>query len=120
MQDHHHHQYSSNHHHQHHHESFEARNMRLHEQSGMAAPYGGYGGHSGGGGGGYAAASGLSYAGLPSGGCSSMDDDEMALGAPPLLPPSLKRARACSYSPHQVSMGEFLSDEEEESDQRRQ
>lgn len=27
------------------------------------------------------------------------EDTDLALGAPPLLPPKLKRARACSYSP---------------------
>ena len=98
-----HHYGSSNHHHHHHHQaSFEGTNTRLHEQAGMAAPYAGYGG-------GYAPS--LSCPGLPSSGSGIMDDDEMALGAPPLLPPTLKRARACSYSPRRNTR-EFLSDEE--------
>lgn len=62
-----------------------------------------------------------------SGDCrGGMDDtngdgaEDLTLGAPPLLPPKLKRARACSFSPDRSYINFFSEDQNQDDDGPRQ
>ncbi|CAM9845297.1 unnamed protein product [Ectocarpus fasciculatus] len=50
-------------------------------------------------------------------GCDSDDDDSAGLGAPPPLPPTLKRAKACSYSPTSSTARKFSKRNENPDDE---